>query len=145
MPVTIRSCWSFLACVFSFCSILILLLLNSAYAEWVEVTRAERTKGDSATMYMDPDTFRSRGTRVKVWGLTDYKVTHTNRDGTYLSVKVQMEYDCAEEQFRVLAGIGYAGPMGIGEVVFSDTKPSDWFPVVPGTPVQEEWAFACKK
>ena len=123
---------------------LTLLILSSApaYAEWVEVA-----KGGNATSYMDPDTIRSKGTMVKMWGLDDQKSTQTSdREGkSYLSLKLQMEFDCAEEQLRTLAEHGYSGKMGTGEIVFSHTKPSNWAPPIPASVGQANWKFACKK
>jgi hypothetical protein len=122
---------------------LTLLILSSApaYAEWVEVA-----KGDNVTSYMDPDTIRSKGTMVKMWGLDDQKTTRTSREGkSFLSLKMQQEYDCAEEQWRSLAEYGYSGQMGTGEIVFSHTKPNDWAPAIPGSVGQANWKFACKK
>lgn len=123
---------------------LTLLILSSApaYAEWVEVA-----KGDNVTSYMDPDTIRSKGAMVKMWGLDDQKTTRTSREGkSFLSLKVQVEYDCAEEQLRTLAEYGYSGQMGTGEIVYSYTKkPDNWKPAMPGSVGHANWVFACKK
>lgn len=122
---------------------LTLLVLSSApaYAEWVEVA-----KGGNVISYMDPDTIRSKGTMVKMWGLDDHKTTRTSGEGkSFLSLKLQMEFDCAEEQLRIVADYGYSGQMGTGEIVFSHPEPGKWAPAIPGSVGQTNWEFACKK
>ena len=125
--------------------LIILLFLSSspAYAEWVKVGES-----DESTIYSDPDTIRSKGNLVKVWSLYDYKAIHTSKQESksFLSGKMQVEHDCAEEQLRTSVEYGYSGQMGTGELVFSHTKPVvDWTPVMPGSVGQSEWDFACGK
>ena len=119
-----------------------LLLLSSgpAYAEWVRVGG-----NDAATQYVDPDTIRLKGNLVKMWSLYDYKAMYTNAGKSSWSLKAQAEYDCGEEQTRVLAEHEYSGPMGNGEIVHSDSSPHNWAPVIPGSVGQANWEFACKK
>ena len=122
---------------------LTLLILSSgpAYAEWVAVSKA-----DTSTGYVDPDTIRRKGNLVKMWILSDFKTIQTTAAGiSYLSQKMQWEYDCAEEQFRMIAGYGYSGQMGTGEIVTSHTNPANWEPVMPGSVGQTRWVFVCKK
>ena len=62
--------------------LIILLLLSSspAYAEWVKVG-----EDDSYTAYIDPDTIRHKGNRVKVWRLFDHTTIQTVAGKSYLS------------------------------------------------------------
>lgn len=119
-----------------------LLFLSSvpAYAEWVKVGA-----DDTFTTYADPDTIRSKGTTMKIWSLTDLQKARTTREGkSILSIKMLFEFDCAEEQIRILAEYAYAGQMGTSEIVYSYTKPDDWRPVLPGSMGHGSWKFACK-
>jgi hypothetical protein len=123
---------------------LTLLILSSApaYAEWMSVSKNE----SGTTVYVDPGTIRRNGNLVKVWELDDNETIRTSAAGiSYLSLKVQSEYDCAEEQRRILASYGYSGQMGTGEIVFSRPDPGKWAPVIPGSVGQSAWVFACKK
>ena len=116
------------------------LTTSEAYAEWVKTDEQ-----DTFTYYADPDTIRRNGNLVKMWELSDYKTIQTVAGKSILSFKVISEYDCAEEQIRILAEYGYSGQMGTGEIVFSHTKPDNWAPAMPGSMGQYKWAFACKK
>ena len=120
-----------------------LLVLNSgpASAEWV---RALNNQTDP-TLYVDSDTIRRNGTVVRWWELLDYKTIQTVAGISFLSMKVQREYDCAGEQIRVLAMADFSGNMAEGKVVFNDFTPSNWVPVQPESMGQTLWKTACGK
>ena len=122
--------------------LIILLLLSSspAYAEWVKVGEY-----DSYTAYIDPDTIRHKGNRVKVWRLFDHTTIQTVAGKSYLSSKAQMEYDCAKEQSRILVVYGYSGQMGSSTLVGYDTDPTKWRPVMAGSVDQAMWKVSCGK
>ena len=95
--------------------ILLTLLVSSgpACAEWV----ALGTTDDGMTTYADPGTIRRKGELVEMWALYDFKTIHIVEGKSYLSYKVQREYDCAEERIRYLAFTFFSGNMGSGKVV----------------------------
>ena len=121
-----------------------LLVLSSspAYAEWVSIG-ADNSRG--RTVYADPDTIRPKGDVVKMWSLNDYKTIQTGPSASYLSYKVQSEYDCAEERIRKLAATFFSGNMGRGDVVYVQSNEGKWQPVEPGSLGQSEWEVACDK
>jgi hypothetical protein len=132
-----------LAYCLGFWLLITLLVLSSgpAYAEWV---RALNNQTDP-TLYVDSDTIRRNGTVVKWWELLDYKTVQTVAGISFLSMKVQREYDCAGEQIRVLAMADFSGNMANGKVVFSDFTQSNWVPVQPESMGQTLWKAACGK
>ena len=75
-----------------FVSLIIPLLLSSgpAYAEWVPVEETE----DGMKAYVDHDTIRRKGDRVKIWHIFDEKIKKTVGGITYLSSMVQSELGC---------------------------------------------------
>ena len=121
-----------------------LLVLSSgpAYAEWVSIG-ANKQKG--MTVYVNPDTIRLKGDVVKMWSLNDYKTIQTGPSASYLSYKVQSEYDCAEERIRKLSATFFSGNMGGGNVVYVQSNEGKWQPVEPGSLGQNEWDVACDK
>jgi hypothetical protein len=65
---------------------------------------------------------------------------------SFFSLKLLIEYDCAEEQSRGLAIYAYSGQMGSGEIVSSRSgDPDKWKPVMPGTMGESKWKAACGK
>ncbi|HXC68006.1 MAG TPA: surface-adhesin E family protein [Nitrospiraceae bacterium] len=121
-----------------------LLVLSSApaYAEWVSLD-ANNQRGE--IVYTDPDTIRLKGDVVTMWSLHDYKAIQTMKRISYLSFKVQTEYDCAEERVRKLASTFFSGNMGSGKVVYTISKEGKWQQVEPGSLGQSEWDVACDK
>jgi hypothetical protein len=129
-----------------FASVITLLLLSNepAYAEWVSIDSS-----DSFTIYVDPDSLhhklRHKGKLVKIWVLFDFKAVQGTSGSSYISEKLLDEFDCTEEQYRILAFYRYSGPMGTGEFVYSDSYPGKWEPVARKTVNQSLWVYACDK
>jgi hypothetical protein len=122
-----------------------LLVLSSgpAYADWVEVDSSNSNGGYSA--HIDPNTIRRQGDLVKLWYLFDYKTTQTIRQGSFLSMRAQGQFDCAEERFRVLALMYSSGNMGRGNTVYNDIDEGKWGPVAPKSIGEALWEVACGK
>ena len=125
--------------------ILIMLLglsCGPAFAEWVEVS-ANKTAGVIA--YADPDTIRRKGNLVKMSSLFDLQTTQTVRGNSYLSIKSQQAYDCAEDRSLALAYAKFSGSMGHGAEVYSVSAEQKWKPVSPMSVGQKLWKVACAK
>ena len=133
-----------LANFLGFGSLITLLLVSSgpANAEWVSIG-ANNQRG--RTVYMDPDAIRLKGDVVTMWSLNDYETIQTMGSTSYLSYKVQTDYDCAEERIRKLASTFFSGNMGSGDVVYSISKEGKWQLIEPGSLGQSEWEVACDK
>ena len=54
------------------------------------------------------------------------------------------EYDCAAKQLRGLSLTLHADKMGEGKMIYEDTSPHDWEPVVPDTMSETLLKVACK-
>jgi hypothetical protein len=141
MPFSIRPFRSF-SMAFSFLITLLLLSSGLAYAEWVSLDANNQRGG---TVYTDPDTIRLKGDVVTMWSLHDYTTIQTMKRTSYLSYKVQTEYDCAEERIRKLASMFFSGNMGSGNVVSSISTEGKWQRVEPDSLGQSEWEVACDK
>jgi hypothetical protein len=114
--------------------ILMLLALSAApaYGEWVMVnTNVEAGQ----TVYFDPDTIHRKGNLVQMWALYDHKMAQSTAGDTFLSRKVQNEYDCVQEMRRMVSVTEFSGNMASGKVVhmtsslFSTPK---WIPARAG-------------
>jgi len=134
----------FLTLPLAFWFLITLLVLSSvpAYAEWVAIGESG---SDGTTIYVDPDTIRRKGDLVKMWHLFDYKTAETYRGSSFLSIKAQDHYDCAEERIRSLAVVHHSGNMGIGRAVYIRSDEGNWEPVPPQSTGQALWKFACDK
>jgi hypothetical protein len=124
-------------------TILLTVISTSAMAEWTFLTtNADITK----KVYIDVSSIRKNKSQVKMWDLFDFKNPLTNADGSRcLSAKRLVEYDCNNEQSRLLAFVQHSSNMGKGEVVMSYAVPDDWFPVAPNTIEQSLIQATCRK
>jgi len=127
-----------------FWSLITLLMLCSGpvYAEWVSVSVIDQA---GVTIYVDSETIRRKGDRVNVWELIDYKTIQTMAGTSYLSARVQREYDCVGDLQRTLAQTKLSGNMGSGKVILTDSDEQKWEPVDPGSIGKRLWKFACGK
>lgn len=109
-------------------------------AKWVKV------EGNGyVTSYADPSTIIKADDKVKMLALVDFKTVIKNGGNPYMSTKTQHEYDCKEVRWRMLEFSYHSGNMGEGELVFTDAKPGNWEPVLPGSGTQVRWKIACGK
>jgi hypothetical protein len=121
-------------------TLLLALTSTGALAEWVLGGETE-----NATWYYDPDTIRVTGSKVKMWTLADYKTALTAGRAKFLSTKTRSEFDCADEQVRILYTALYAGQKGAGDTVSSSNVSMEWEPVAPGTTGESLLQIACSK
>src|SRR5215831_18969329 len=71
-----------------------LLVLSSGpvYAEWVVLSPSDSAGGYA--VYVDPDTIRREGEMVTMWHLADFQTRQTVNEASFLSLKMQAQYDC---------------------------------------------------
>jgi hypothetical protein len=102
------------------------------------------------TIYADTTAQSDPSEPKTVWILYDFQTEQgKDRQRSYLSVKVQREYDCAQDRRRLLAITQYSDRMGTGEIVFTYTfSPSQWVPASPletETAAKKLWTLACEE
>ena len=120
---------------------LLVLASSDAAADWVLACH-----GEIFTSYVDPTTIRRSGDIAQMWDLHNFTSAQTlGPDKSYLSSKMQEEYDCKERRARMLYISWYSQNMGEGEMVGRDSEPNNWRPVSPGCIVEVHWEFACGK
>lgn len=107
---------------------------------WVSVSKNEKT-----TFYTNPSTIRKVGNRAKMWSLLDFETAQGLSGTEYLSVKAQNEFDCKDEQHRILFSSFHSKNMSEGEVVFSISNAGKWEPVPPESVTEGLWKLACGK
>lgn len=98
------------------------------------------------TAYVIPSTIRKNGDKVEMWSLFDFKTAETAANGqTYQSARSLKEYDCKEEQSRLLAFSWHSGNMGAGNVVFNNADIQKWESISPDSLEGFIWKYACWK
>jgi hypothetical protein len=119
---------------------LLLLVSTNVFAvDWVKTG-----ENDNFTHYVDPQSIRRAGNKVKVWELWDYKSGQLLVDKRYLSLLAKFEFDCFEDTSRTLDAYNYSGKMGTGDIVLSRpnlTKPAE--SVLPGSTGETELKAVC--
>jgi hypothetical protein len=119
---------------------------SHALAGWVEVA----SDGQN-TIYADPATIRKEKGMVKMWCLSDKKSTAVIYRSSppsspqFLSTRAQLEFDCKGEKVRTLYTSSYSGSMAEGNRLYSNTDPSVWEPIPPGTIEEALSKRACAK
>lgn len=113
----------------------------SAPKEWVDVVDSD----DNGTIYVNPSSVRKNGNKVKMWSLTDFKTAQKTSFGSVMSIKTQDEFNCEEEQVRVIFSYDYSKNMAKGEVLYTQTATLNWMPVAPDSAGSELLGIACGK
>lgn len=86
------------------------------------------------------------GHLVTAWLRQEYpEPQRSNSGGIYLSYVEKMQYDCANERARALLIIYYSenNITGSEESDATDVKEAVWVPIVPGTPAENLYQWAC--
>lgn len=115
---------------------------GSAAAEWAKLDQTA-----AFTMYIDKAAINKneKGTMATLWRMDDFVRSQSTKGKSRFSLKIQHEYDCEDFQLRVLSFYWYSGPMGEGEVVYSNNVPSpEQMPVIPGSYDEKVWEIACE-
>ena len=122
-------------------TLLLAAMSTGALAEWVAIGNT-----DDSTAYADAATIRRSGSTAKMWNLSDYKTAQKLGPGkSYMSAKLQLEYDCREERARNLFLSYHSGNMGDGTLIDVVIETSRWLPLPPGSEGEALWKIACGK
>lgn len=113
----------------------------NAMAEWEKIG----VNSEGSIVYADAATIRKKNNKVKIWTLADFITPEADHGTGSKSMKLLHEYDCKEDQSRILYFTSTSGNMGTGGVVELDRNPSKWSPVEPNTIDATSLRFACKK
>jgi hypothetical protein len=106
-----------------------LLISGGATAEWTRVGGGENGSSD---IYIDIDTIRRDGDKLKLWTMHNFKPLKGKTKPTPLSNKAYWEFNCKEETHRLLAMTIYSGKGGSGSIVDSDHNTNRaWEPIIP--------------
>ena len=125
----------------SLIGLLLMAVSAGAMAEWTKIGAAADGKFDS---YVDLSTIRKSGNTAKMWDVKDYKKAQTATNGKpYLSAMSRLEYDCNEEQMRVLSDYAYSGNMKNGDIIEQWNGVTNWYSILPESIGEVELKIAC--
>jgi hypothetical protein len=112
-----------------------------AVADWTKVVTTE----SDVDIYVDRASISKSGDIAKMWVMEDRKTADTFSGKTFLSAKLQYEYDCKDNQRRVLQSSLYSGQKAGGSNVQTGTKSGPWRPIAKGRVSEALWKVACGK
>ncbi|MEI6147251.1 MAG: surface-adhesin E family protein [Methylococcales bacterium] len=123
--------------------LLLLLFSTNVFAEWTLIESA--TSEDGFDVYVDIQSKRKEGDKVKMWNMYDYKKVKVDVK-SYLASVSHVEYDCKGETLRLLDLFWYTGNMGQGVPVFSNTNiKKDPISIMPETMHESLFNIACDR
>ena len=96
----------------------LLMLAGTSHAGWVEMGQT-----DEGTFYIDLTTILQVGSSRLVWELTDLKEPD---EGSELSRRSRVAYDCKHGLTRVLSLETFREPMATGKTIFSVEREGLW-------------------
>ncbi len=102
-----------------------LLSVIASADEWVFVDETKTVR-----FFVREKSLRKIGEYRRIWVLYDYK---TPLEAGLRSSVFLHEFDCKNERMRSLSHNLYRGERGTGELINSDSTPTEWTHVVPGT------------
>jgi hypothetical protein len=118
---------------------LFLFSLNG-YCQWTFNNRFD----DGTNIYIDYSTRKIDGNLVRIWMMGDRIKPETFQGMTYLSSSLHYEFDCKNDQFRILTSYYYPQNMGSGSIL-GQWGPSQWFSIPPGSHVMNDLKKVCRR
>lgn len=117
------------------------LLSNTVLAEWTEIEKFE----DNTHIFADTTSARRSGDTAEMLHLVRWGEPQADPgQAPYLSTIVRTAYECIDKRERYLASTSYAGTMGNGVKVISDTDEAEnWSSISGGSMEEKLWMLAC--
>ncbi len=144
--------------------VLLSFISYSSLAGWVKVlsndnyNKPSPCDRDCYFFYVDLATISKIGDTAKVWRMNDFDTPQAlvNRwappspenSKPHLSVRIQEEYNCKEQQVRVVFVSHHSGHMGGGQTVSVNSVPDKWFSIgglSSDVPTKLLWRAICEK
>ena len=121
--------------------VLMTVACGSAAADWIKV--AELGAG---SIFVDPATIRRDGNVAAMGTLYHLKtpVLSKTNGQPYASQKLQSEYDCKDEQWRVITSSWHSKNMGEGKMVEYLADARKWENIPRESGVKLLWELACE-
>ena len=120
--------------------LLLLMVSTNVMSEWKPIGFS-----DEQTQYVDLESIRKKGNKVKLWFLLDLKKVKIIENKSILSIMGHEEYDCKEETTKVLDMFFYEGNMKNKEI-FSEVNIHDEpTSIRPNTVESLNYKIACGK
>ena len=124
--------------------ILLMLVSQPVWAEWVRLGQANTGAPDSFTHYLDPATVRKTSNGRRAWTMTSFEKPQTFFGKTYLSMQQHLEFDCVGERVRSLQTALNASKTGDGKLVESSNEPTSWNVSPPGSVYETQLKAVCR-
>lgn len=101
----------------------------------------------SSAVYSSTHQLKRSGQIMTVWMRHEYAESQSGDSGPYLSAVEKVQYDCKKEQERSLLVVYYAANaiQGTQQTEEADGKNTPWNPIVPGTPDESNFSWACNQ
>jgi hypothetical protein len=121
-------------------SVLLLLIASApALADWSKIISSANSTG-----YADLKTLQKKGSISAMRVLIDFKKPPFDGNNLpYLSLKMDMEYDCAANQFRAIKTTSFAGHMATGSSPYTSFEPDVWKTPSSASMQKTLWEIAC--
>lgn len=120
--------------------VLLMMTCSLSWAEW-EFTWVNPANGD--IYYHDKSTIQKDGNLRKMWTLQQFKTPVDVGLGPAEIIKGHFAFDCKNSQIKHLAIVVYNLDGGVQLSKVFDNK--NWEPIVPGTPMMDDFKVVCGK
>ena len=120
--------------------VLLMLIASPAWAGWEHIAESD----DGVKFLIDYQTIRKDGNKVKFWQLVNYPTPQILGEIKYASTRSRQEYDCKQEQRRVLTLTAFDAWNADGKAVVKEEETGNWREIPPETVVWAIMKKVCK-
>ena len=120
-------------------TLLLLIASAPALADWSKIITSANSTG-----YADLHSLQKNGAISAMQILIDFKKPPFDGNNLpYLSLKMEMEYDCAANKFRALKTTSFADHMATGSSPYTSFEPDVWKTPTSASIQKTFWDIAC--
>ena len=119
---------------------LLMLITSPAWAGWELVAK----NADGVQFFIDFQTIRKEGKRVKVWQLTNLSSPIVSKGIEIFSLRARYEFDCNKEQIRMLTITAFSDIHAEGKVLKNQEGDLNWDDIAPETVTWAVLQSVCK-
>lgn len=121
--------------------VLMMLVNLPVMANWELVSENE----NGQTFFVDFQTLRKEGNRVKFWRLLNYSKPLNIKGLNILSIRSRTEVDCKEETSRILTLTAHSQQYASGSELWTEDEPDNkWIYAVPNSSFWTIFQQVCK-
>lgn len=98
---------------------------------------------ETVDFYTNTKTLKKIGNTASLWAMSNYKQPQILVDKIFNSSMHLEQYDCSKDRMRYISNVYYSGNFAEGVVIYTESQPSAWSYIPPGSYISKTMKQVC--